>query len=526
MLGSSSSSVLLGGVLVGLMSYLPQQAEGHAYLMSPVSRNFWATDAFQDSSYPDINYCPHCFQSRGPAAVRARAEAETDPTELAMYGDGAWPHYSAYERNELASNGNYYEPDAIAVRHGICGDPEQTAQEGSNLFGQNNANYPILETYAEGSVMEVKVVVSTYHWGHLEFFICNADDMSDPDGVVTQGCFNMHPLDRASDDDTASRIDPNHVGRYFLDPACRASETDQSMPDGAFSGDVVTARYQLPDGLTCSRCIVQMVYYTGNSCRHPGYDEFNPSSWDSECAPNTADWINTGVGMCGDGDAYPEEFWNCADIEITSDGNATPIAPSPSSTEPEPTAPPETEEPAASPTVEPTYVSETDAPAASPTAEPTLGAETDEPVTTPTNAPTIAPDAEASTTYETYAPMPIQVAEPMSEPSTVTTMTLAPATFAPSVAAPLPDGECEDPVGAFAQCDGEDYDGPTCCRPGYECTAVVDCYSECRPIEGGCSEGWGQCGGNDWDGPSCCWEGAECLERNEWYSQCVPEITT
>ena len=57
---------------------------------------------------------------------------------------------------------------------------------------------------------------------------------------------------------------------------------------------------------------------TGNSCRHPGYDKFNPSSWDSECAPSSADWINVGVGMCGDGDAYPEEFWNCADIEITS----------------------------------------------------------------------------------------------------------------------------------------------------------------------------------------------------------------
>ena len=40
----------------------------------------------------------------------------------------------------------------------------QTAQEGSNLFGQDNAHYPVLETYAEGSVMEVKVVVSTYHW--------------------------------------------------------------------------------------------------------------------------------------------------------------------------------------------------------------------------------------------------------------------------------------------------------------------------------------------------------------------------
>ena len=106
----------------------------------------------------------------------------------------------------------------------------------------------------------IVVTASNMNQGHLEFFICNADDMVDPDGVVTQGCFNMHPLDRATDDDAASRIDPNHVGRYFLDPSCRASETDQSMPAGAFSGDVVTARYQLPDGLTCTRCIVQIVY--------------------------------------------------------------------------------------------------------------------------------------------------------------------------------------------------------------------------------------------------------------------------
>lgn len=61
----------------------------------------------------------------GPANVRARAEANTDPVELALYGDGQWPHFSAYQRGELASNGNYYETDAIAVRHGICGDPEQ-----------------------------------------------------------------------------------------------------------------------------------------------------------------------------------------------------------------------------------------------------------------------------------------------------------------------------------------------------------------------------------------------------------------
>ena len=57
---------------------------------------------------------------------------------------------------------------------------------------------------------------------------------------------------------------------------------------------------------------------TGNSCKHQGYAEFNPDSWPGSCAPNKADWINEVVGQCGDGPAYPEEFWNCADIEISA----------------------------------------------------------------------------------------------------------------------------------------------------------------------------------------------------------------
>ena len=41
------------------------------------------------------------------------------------YGNGAWPLLTAYERGEIAANGNYLESDTISVRHGICGDPEQ-----------------------------------------------------------------------------------------------------------------------------------------------------------------------------------------------------------------------------------------------------------------------------------------------------------------------------------------------------------------------------------------------------------------
>lgn len=68
--------------------------------------------------------------------------------------------------------------------------------------------------------------------------------------------------------------------------------------------------------LACLLYFLLSITDTGNSCQHTGYSEFNPSSWPGKCAPSKGDWINTVVGMCGEGDAYPEEFWNCADIEI------------------------------------------------------------------------------------------------------------------------------------------------------------------------------------------------------------------
>lgn len=97
--------------------------------------------------------------------------------------------------------------------------------------------------------------------GHLEFFICNAADLEDgEDSVVTQECFNMHPLTRAADDGDASPIDPNYPGRYYVDPPCREDETDQTKLPEAEKGPVNTARYQLPEGLVCNRCIIQMIY--------------------------------------------------------------------------------------------------------------------------------------------------------------------------------------------------------------------------------------------------------------------------
>ena len=49
------------------------------------------------------------------------------PDATTAYGNGAWPLLTVYEKGEIAANGNYLEPDSIAVRHGICGDPEQVS---------------------------------------------------------------------------------------------------------------------------------------------------------------------------------------------------------------------------------------------------------------------------------------------------------------------------------------------------------------------------------------------------------------
>lgn len=58
---------------------------------------------------------------------------------------------------------------------------------------------------------------------------------------------------------------------------------------------------------------------TGHKCYHPGYEEFNPPSWGSECAPNKSDWIDLSIDYCGDNEwNLAEEFWACSDIAITA----------------------------------------------------------------------------------------------------------------------------------------------------------------------------------------------------------------
>lgn len=75
--------------------------------------------------YPNLETCPHCYNSRGPVYIRERAIAKTDPSILESYGEGNWPLKFAYDMGEVQPNGNFLEREEVAVRHGACGDPEQ-----------------------------------------------------------------------------------------------------------------------------------------------------------------------------------------------------------------------------------------------------------------------------------------------------------------------------------------------------------------------------------------------------------------
>lgn len=75
--------------------------------------------------FQPMEYCPSCYNANGPTHVKNRAIANTDPSFLEEYGGGEWPLLTAWKRGELAENRNYLEPDEIAVRHGVCGDPKQ-----------------------------------------------------------------------------------------------------------------------------------------------------------------------------------------------------------------------------------------------------------------------------------------------------------------------------------------------------------------------------------------------------------------
>jgi len=270
---------------------------GHAYLFDPPSRNII-------SHRSGLETCPHCLQANGPSAVKAR-------------GRGIWP-----TSDDPAS-------------HGLCGDPVQNSLEPMGILDMKFMKAALPQrTYVAGSVVEFKVGVSTHHWGHYEFRICDkALDESLASAEAGQTCLNTWLLERAPRNNLCGnsfagdcqRINPRHPERWYLPPPGFVDEMatpdweDSSGKPLHANNEVHSMRFIIPSDLVCEHCTLQWYYATGNTCAYDAdYFSFDPGFkfWSHYGAA----WATCDNSCCGSQatNLWGEEFWNCADIKVVS----------------------------------------------------------------------------------------------------------------------------------------------------------------------------------------------------------------
>ncbi|XP_056017727.1 uncharacterized protein LOC125679999 [Ostrea edulis] len=172
-----------------------------------------------------------------------------------------------YNDNQLFCGGFARQWDRNGGKCGVCGDPWDGVRE--NEAGGRYAKGIISRRYTEGQIIDVKVKITASHLGYFEFRLCPNNNVHKP---ATQACLNQYVLHQ-----------PSGSVRFM----------EQGRPR------VYSLKLKLPTGLTCSQCVLQWKYNTGNS--------YGMSSDGRTCKG------------CG----KQEQFYGCADIAIGHDPNGS-----------------------------------------------------------------------------------------------------------------------------------------------------------------------------------------------------------
>lgn len=176
------------------------------------------------------------------------------------------------------------------------------AQPRPNEAGGKYGLGVIVRRYKTGQPVIIRVELTANHRGYFEFRLCPNNA---PKRVASQACLDKYVLQRARTATAAA--------------AAANKDADDTFHETRFypgtENRVYEMRYLLPDGLTCSQCVLQWKYVAGNN-------------W-GMCANGT------GAVGCGP----QEEFRACADVSV-SDRDGT-VDTSPYPTETAPTAAPQ-----------------------------------------------------------------------------------------------------------------------------------------------------------------------------------------
>jgi len=137
-----------------------------------------------------------------------------------------------YNDHELCC-GYEQQADAPGSNCGVCGDGIDQSTPRQNEHGGFYGKGIVTGRYIAGQIIDVEVDITAAHLGYMEWRLCT--DRT----TENQDCFNQHVLQLASGSGTRLLVD-HGTGLY-------------------------STRLKLPDGVTCSACVIQWNYRAGNS---------------------------------------------------------------------------------------------------------------------------------------------------------------------------------------------------------------------------------------------------------------------
>ncbi|KAL1140524.1 hypothetical protein AAG570_000454 [Ranatra chinensis] len=197
--------------------------------------------------------------------VHAHGRLMDPPARNSMWRFG-FPNPVDYNDNELFCGGYAVQWEQNQGQCGVCGDAYHIQEPRPHEAGGQFAKGIIGRHYSVGQEIDVEIELTANHWGRFELFLCPNNN---PRYEATQGCFDRFPL----------FLSGTREVRYYIPIETKKKE-------------VFRYKVRLPPYITCSQCVLQWTYYTGNM-------------W-GRCENGTE-----AVG-CG----RPEVFRNCADISI------------------------------------------------------------------------------------------------------------------------------------------------------------------------------------------------------------------
>ncbi|XP_056635412.1 uncharacterized protein LOC130444348 [Diorhabda sublineata] len=195
------------------------------------------------------------------------------PARNSMWRFG-FPNPVNYNDNELFCGGYAVQWEQNEGKCGICGDAYHIEQPRPHEAGGIYAKGIISRHFSVGQNIDIEIELTANHYGRFEILLCPNNN---PKQEATQSCFDRFPL--------------------YLNNR----EISYIIPENGKKKAVFRYQVRLPPYITCTQCVLQWTYYTGNQ------------------------WGMCPNGTQAQGCGKSETFRNCADVAIhSSTGGAVP----------------------------------------------------------------------------------------------------------------------------------------------------------------------------------------------------------